>query len=134
MSTYVLRRRPRICMYPTAWNRQTLAYFYFLTCLACLTKFSITPSNASFSPICASRRFNQYSNTSLARTAILSSCAMCCLSSSSVKLSSAASVVAHKRRTAERSSSGGGSRPRRRGGRLRDVERAESRRVEECPW
>lgn len=94
----------------------------------------MTPSNASFSPICASRRFSQYSNTSLARTVISSSREICCSSSSSVKLSRAASVVAHMRRTAERSSSGGGLGPRRRGRRLRDVERAESSEVEERPW
>ena len=50
-----------LCMY------QSTHFYYFLTRLACRTRFSITPSKASFSLTNPSRRFNQYSNTSLVR-------------------------------------------------------------------
>ena len=68
---------------------------YFRTLLACLTRFSITPSNASLSPIALSLFFSQCSNTSLALAVSSSSFLTCPCSSSSVILHSAAWVVAH---------------------------------------
>lgn len=92
---------------------------YFLTLLACLTKFSITPSNASFSLTPSSLLFNQYSSTSLALPVISSSLATCTLNSPSSIPSSAASVVEHRILVSEISRSGGGAGPLRRA--LRDL-------------
>jgi hypothetical protein len=85
--------------------------FYFRVFLACFTRFSITPSKASLSPIFSSVRFFQYSNASLATLSMASSLATCALSSSSVMPFSASSVVMHKCRPATRSSSGCGGGP-----------------------
>lgn len=87
--------------------------FYFRTRRTWLTRFSMTPSNASFSLISPSRRFSQNSKTELARRVTCSSSETCWVNSPSVNPSSAASVVAHSRRTDERSSWGGGVAPRR---------------------
>jgi len=84
---------------------------YFLTLRACRTKFSITPSKASFSLTSPSRRFSQYSNTSLVRVVKSFSSLTCACNSSSVKPSSFSSVVAHSRFTDVRSNSGGGGGP-----------------------
>ena len=84
---------------------------YFRTFLACLTKFSITPSNVSRSPIFSSVRFCQYSSTSLAVASNSSSFFTCALSSSSVMPSSASSVVVHVCLAAIISSSGCGGGP-----------------------
>ena len=84
---------------------------YFRTLRACLTRFSITPSNASLSPKALSFRLSQYSNTSLALEVRLSSFLLCSRSSSSVIFESAASVVAHSILVACRSISGGGVGP-----------------------
>jgi len=43
-------------------HSQCQLYLIVLTLLACLTRFSITPSKASFSIFSPSRRFNQYSS------------------------------------------------------------------------
>lgn len=88
-------------------------HHYFRTRRTWLTRFSMTPSKASFSLTKPSRRLSQYSNNALARRVTCSSSLTCCFSSASVRPSSAASVVAHRRRTAGRSSSGGGGAPRR---------------------
>lgn len=107
---------------------------YFLTCRTCFTRFSITPSKASFSPSWLSLRFSQYSNTSLARVVTCSRFSTWSFSSTPVSPSSAASVVAHKRRTANRSSSGGAVWPLRLGAGRCDGERAESIELEERDW
>lgn len=93
---------------------------HFRTRLAWLTKFSMTPSNASFSLMSPSNRFNQYSSTELARKVADSSSWTCPRSSLSVRPSRAASVVAHRRCTAGRSNSGGGEGSLRREVRVRD--------------
>ena len=51
-----------------------VANSYFLTFLACITRFSITPSNASLSPMALSMRFVQYVNTSSARSRNFARC------------------------------------------------------------
>lgn len=80
---------------------------YFLTLRTWLTRFSITPSKASFSPTRPSRRLSQCSSTALARWVTCSNSWTCNFNSASVRPPSAASVVAHSRRTAERSMLGG---------------------------
>lgn len=84
---------------------------YFRTRRACLTRFSITPSNASLSPSALSFRVSQYSRTSLARAVSSSSVRMCARNSSSRKLDSAASVVVQIIFVVPSSSSGGGAGP-----------------------
>lgn len=91
-------------------NHDTTCY-YFRTRLACLTKFSITPSKASLSPSALSFRVSQYSSTSLARAVNSSSVRMCARNSSSRKLESAASVVVQSIFVVPKSSSGGGGGP-----------------------
>lgn len=80
---------------------------YFLTRRAWLTRFSITPSKASFSLTRPSRRLSQNSRTVEARNVCFSSSLTWAWSSASVNPSSAASVVAQSRLTNVRSSSGG---------------------------
>lgn len=84
---------------------------HFLTLLACRTRFSITPSNASFSFKRPSRRLSQYSSSSdVFSVRAVRSLTWAC-SSSSVNPSNFSSVVAQRRFTATRSSSGGGGGP-----------------------
>lgn len=84
---------------------------YFLTFRACFTRFSITPSKASLSPIFSSVRFCQYSSTSFAVSCIASTLPTCALSSSSVIPSSASSVVVHTCSAATRSNAGSAGGP-----------------------
>ena len=94
--------------YPTY---SALQYCYLRTLLACLTRFSITPSNVSLSSNALSLLFNQYSSTSLAFVVSSSNFLMCAWSSLSVMFDSAASVVAHNIFVACRSNSGGDGGP-----------------------
>lgn len=84
---------------------------YFLVFLACFTKFSMTPSNASRSLICSSVLCCQYSRTAFAVPSRPSNLATWAPSSSSVMPSSASSVVAQSCRAATISNSGGGGAP-----------------------
>lgn len=86
---------------------------YFLTFFACLTRFSITSSNASRSPFALSLCMSQYSRSWLARCFISSSKFTCFRISSSPRPISAASVVEHTIRAPLVSRSGGGAGPRR---------------------
>lgn len=86
-------------------------YYYFLTLRACFTKFSITPSNASRSPIFSSVRFFQYSKTSFAVPSMASSLETCVFNSSFVIPSNASSVVMQRYRATTKSSSGCGGGP-----------------------
>lgn len=79
---------------------------YFLTFRACLTRFSITPSKASLSPIFSSAFLLQYSRTSFAVPSIASTLATWFFSSASVIPSSASPVVMHTCFAATRSNSG----------------------------
>ena len=89
-------------------------YAYLRTRLACLTRFSITPSKASLSPSALSLRFSQYSSTSLALVVSSSNCFACARNSSSVMFDNAASVVVHSIFVACKSSAGAGAGPFRR--------------------
>lgn len=114
---------PQLKLIDPSINRQFRAYprpqhsrpshGHFRTFLACLTRFSMTPSNASRSPICSSALARQYSSASAASSSSRCSSATCCRSSSSVIPWSASSVVAQRRRaeTMSRSGSGGLGRP-----------------------
>jgi len=84
---------------------------YFLTLLACLTRFSITPSKASFSFRSPSLCLSQYSNSSEVFSVKSCSSLTCFLSSSSVNPSNFSSVVAQRRFTAIKSNSGAGGGP-----------------------
>jgi len=82
-------------------------FCYLRTLLACFTKFSMTPSNASLSPNALSRRFSQYSSTSLALVVSNSTFLIWARNSSSVIFDSAASVVPQSILVACKSMSGG---------------------------
>jgi len=84
---------------------------YFRTFLACLTKFSITPSNASRSPSFSSVLFVQYSNTSFAVSCITSNFLTCSFSSAIVSPLSATSVMEHNCLAETRSNWGAGCGP-----------------------
>ena len=84
---------------------------YLRTLLACLTRFSITPSKTSLSPRALSFLVNQYSRTSLALIVSSSSLRKWARNSLSPKLESAASVVAQSILVGPKSSSGGGGGP-----------------------
>ena len=90
----------------SAWH-----YCYLRTRLACLTRFSITPSNVSLSSNALSLLFSQYSRTSLAFVVSSSNFRMCAWSSLSVMFDNAARVVAHNIFVACKSSSGGDGGP-----------------------
>ena len=79
---------------------------YFLVFLACATKFSITPSNASLSPSFSSVFFFQNSKTSLARLSRSVRPLTCNRNSSSVIPVKACSVVEHNCLADTRSRSG----------------------------
>lgn len=81
--------------------------YYLRTRLACFTRFSMTPSNASLSSNALALLFSQYSSTSLALVVNSSSLFTCARSSLSVMFDNAASVVAHNIFVACRSKSGG---------------------------
>ena len=91
--------------------RMALRYCYLRTRLACLTRFSITPSNVSLSSSALSLRFSQYSRISLAFVVSSSNFLMCAWSSLSVMFDNAARVVAHNIFVACKSSSGGDGGP-----------------------
>jgi len=92
--------------------RHTLSLPYFpLLPLTNPTKFSITPSNASFSLTPSSFRSNQYSSTTLAVRFNPSNVSACTLSSASVNPINASTVVPHSSAAALRSKSGGGGGP-----------------------
>lgn len=94
-----------------AINSYVVNIVYFRTLRACFTRFSITPSNASLSPIFSSVFFFQYSCAILASPSSSSSLETCALSSSSVIPSKASSVVLHKSLALTRSSFGSGTAP-----------------------
>ena len=81
--------------------------YYLRTRLACFTRFSMTPSNASLSSNALALLFSQYSSTSLALVVNSSSLFTCARSSLSVMFDNAASVVAYNIFVACRSKSGG---------------------------
>ena len=81
--------------------------YYLRTRLACFTRFSMTPSNASLSSNALALLFSQYSSTSLALVVNSSSLFTCARSSLSVMFDNAASVVAHNIFVTCRSKSGG---------------------------
>ena len=81
--------------------------YYLRTRLACFTRFSMTPSNASLSSNALALLFSQYSSTSLALVVNSSSLFTCARSSLSVMFDNATSVVAHNIFVACRSKSGG---------------------------
>ena len=105
---YVHTRRCKQSQRTGRWSDQL---YYFLIFLACFTRFSITPSNASLSPKALSFRFSQYSSTSLALAVRSSNLFTWSRSSSSVKFFNAASVVEHSILVAAKSSSGAGGGP-----------------------
>lgn len=84
---------------------------YFRTFLACLTRFSITPSKASLSPSFSSVFFVQYSSTSCAVLCMASKTLVWSFSSSIVRPFNASSVVVHTCLAKTRSSCGAGGGP-----------------------
>ena len=92
-------------------NGTVQPFRYLRTRLACFTRFSITPSNASLSSNALALLFNQYSSTSLAFVVKSSNFLTCARSSLSVMFDKAAWVVAHNIFVACTSSSGGDGGP-----------------------
>ena len=93
-------------MYPSLYVN-----YYFRVFLACFTKFSITPSNASLSPNFSSVLLVQYSNTSFAVPCISSNFFTCSFNSSIVRPFSASFVMVHNCLADTRSSCGAGGGP-----------------------
>lgn len=86
-------------------------YLMVLTLCACLTKFSITPSKASFSFRNPSRLLSQYSSTWLVFSVKLSNSFTCACNSSSVNPAIFSGVVAQSLFTCCKSRLGGGGGP-----------------------
>lgn len=97
-----------ILIYRVYINPQRFAKSYFRTFLACLTKFSITPSNASLSPIVSSVFLVQYSSASFAAPFSHSNLLTWSRSSSSVNPALASSVTLHSCLAESKSSPGAG--------------------------
>lgn len=95
----------------TLWPQHALSYQPPLRPFTKPTRFSITPSSASFSFTPSSRRINQYSNTPLACPLMSSRVTTCARSSSSSMFANASYVVEHNSAAALRSKSGGGGGP-----------------------
>jgi hypothetical protein len=85
--------------------------YHFRTFLACFTRFSITPSNASRSPNFSSVRFVQYSKTSFAVPSIASNFLTYSFNSSIVRPFNASSVIVHNCLAETRSRTGAGGGP-----------------------